>query len=528
MPHAARDPGAVGEPPRGVPADAIELRGITKSFGATVANKDVDFDLVPGEIHALLGENGAGKTTLMSILFGLVLPDEGEIRIGGEPVSFSSPHDALLRGIGMVHQHFMLVPGFTVAENVVLGSVSPWNMALRRARIEQSVGEAAARYGMNLDPRRRIRELPIDVQQRVEILKLLYRGARTLILDEPTSALGPAQIDALFVTLRELRESGHAVVIVTHKLSEVMQIADRVTVLRAGRKTVTVDRGSFDERSLALAMTGRELQELPPRTPVESERPLLEVKGIRALDRHGHPAVDGVSFSVRAGEILGVAGVEGNGQRELFDLLAGVLRPSDGEVLVEGTDVTGALPSTLHRHGVSAIPEDRQGWGLVLDMTLAENLALAAVPAGRQTRYGLLRRRAIRAEARRLLEQFDVRPADPDLRVASLSGGNQQKVVLARELGRQPKVLIAAQPTQGLDVGAADYVQRCLLDVRARAGAVVLVSNDLDELLKLSDSLIVLYRGRVFYEASVSSVSMGTLALAMAGTDATRPVAEVA
>jgi simple sugar transport system ATP-binding protein len=528
MPRTAIDPGGAANPPGEVPSGPIELRGITKTFGATIANYEVDFDLRPGEIHALLGENGAGKTTLMSILFGLVLPDEGEIRLGGEPVTFSSPHDALQRGIGMVHQHFMLVPGFTVAQNVVLGSVSPWNMNLRRASIERSVAEAADHFGMSIDPRKRIRDLPIDVQQRVEILKLLYRGARALILDEPTSTLGPAQVETLFGILRDLRESGHAVVIVTHKLAEVMQIADRVTVLKGGRKSMTVERGSFDEHSLALAMTGRELQELPPRTPVEEDRPLIEVRNLRTQDRRGHHVVDGVSFSVRAGEILGVAGVEGNGQRELVETLAGVLHPSEGEVLVDGADITRALPAARHEHGLSAIPEDRHGWGLVLDMTIAENLALAAVPEGRYTRYGLLRRRAIRSEARKLLEQYDVRPPDPDLRAGSLSGGTQQKVVLARELGRQPKVLVAAQPTQGLDVGAADYVQRCLLDVRERGGAVVLVSNDLDELLKLSDSLIVLYRGRVYYEAPVAAVSIRSLALAMAGTRAAKPVAEVA
>jgi len=527
MPHAARDPGAGTTPTRGGSPGTIELRRITKAFGTTVANREVDFDLRPGEIHALLGENGAGKTTLMSILFGLVTPDEGEILLGGEHVSLASPHDALQRGIGMVHQHFMLVPNFTVAENVVLGSVSPWNMALRRAAIERSVAEASERFGMAIDPRRRIRDLPIDVQQRVEILKLLYRGARALILDEPTSTLGPAQIETLFGILRDLRESGHAVVIVTHKLSEVMQIADRVTVLKNGSKTITVERGSFDEHSLALAMTGRELQELPPRTQVEEDRPLLEVRNLRTKDRRGHDVVDGASFTVRAGEILGVAGVEGNGQSELVETLAGVLHPTEGEILVDGVDVTRAHPSTLHEHGLSAIPEDRHAWGLVLDMSVAENLALAAVPEGRFTRYGLLRRRAIQAQARRLLEQYDVRPADPDLRAGSLSGGNQQKLVLARELARQPKVIVAAQPTQGLDVGAADYVQRCLLDVRERGGAVVLVSNDLDELLKLSDSLIVLYRGRVNYEASIADVSIRTLALAMAGTEATERVAEV-
>jgi simple sugar transport system ATP-binding protein len=504
------------------------MRGITKAFGATVANDRVDFELRPGEIHALLGENGAGKTTLMSILFGLLPPDEGEISIGDEVVALESPHDALQRGIGMVHQHFMLVPNFTVAENVVLGSVSPWNMSLRRAQIERSVREAADRFGMSIDPHKRIRDLPIDVRQRVEILKLLYRGARVLILDEPTSALGPAQIQTLFATLTELREGGHAVVIVTHKLSEVMQVADRVTVLKGGRKTATVTRGSFDEHSLALAMTGRELVELPPRSAVDADEPLLRVRGLRTLHREGHAVVDGIDFQVRAGEILGVAGVEGNGQRELVDTLAGILTPSEGEVWLDGADVTGAAPSVLHARGLSAIPEDRHGWGLVLDMTIAENLALATIPAGGHSRYGLLRRRSVRAEARRLLEEYDVRPADPDLRVSSLSGGNQQKVVLARELERNPKVLVAAQPTHGLDVGAADYVQRRLLEVRERGGAVVLVSNDLDELLKLSDVLIVLYRGRVFYEADAGSVSVDALARAMAGAAPGKPVAEVA
>jgi ABC-type uncharacterized transport system ATPase subunit len=506
----------------------IRMRGITKAYGSTVANDSVDFELRPGEIHALLGENGAGKTTLMSILFGFVLPDEGEISIGDEVVQFATPHDALQRGIGMVHQHFMLVPGFTVAENVVLGSVSPWNMSLRRVRIERDVAAAAERFGMAIDPRKRIRDLPIDVQQRVEILKLLYRGANVLILDEPTSALGPAQIKALFTTLNDLRESGHAVVIVTHKLSEVMEIADRVTVLKGGRNTTTVERGSFDERSLALVMTGREIEELPPRTVVPNDRPLLEARGLTTHDGRGRAVVDGVDLLVRSGRILGVAGVEGNGQRELVDTLAGILHPSEGEIWLDGVNVTGTDPQGLHAQGLSVIPEDRHGWGLVLDMTIGENLALAGVPAGSYTRYGLLRRRAIRSNARRLLEEYSVRPADPNARVLSLSGGNQQKVVLARELSREPKVVVAANPTHGLDIGATDFVQRRLLDVRERGGAVILVSNDLDELLKLSDELIVLYRGRICYAAPVGSVSIDALAMAMAGTAAGGPIAEVA
>jgi ABC-type uncharacterized transport system ATPase subunit len=528
MPPVVSDSEGMAEERAGVAPGTIRMRGITKTYGSTVANDNVDFELRPGEIHALLGENGAGKTTLMSILFGLILPTDGQISIGDEDVHFATPYDALQRGIGLVHQHFMLVPGFTVAENVVLGSVSPWNMSLRRARIERYVSAAAERFGMTIDPRKRIRDLPIDVQQRVEILKLLYRGANVLILDEPTSALGPAQIKALFATLNDLREGGHAVVIVTHKLSEVMEVADRVTVLKGGRNTTTVERGSFDERSLALAMTGREIQELPPRSAVASERPLLEARGLRTHDRRGRAAVDGVDLRVRSGQILGVAGVEGNGQRELVDTLAGILRPSEGEIWLDGVNVTGTDPRGLQAQGLSVIPEDRHGWGLVLDMTIGENLALADIPAGTYTRYGLLRRRAIRSEARRLLEEYSVIPADPNARVISLSGGNQQKIVLARELSRGPKVVVAANPTHGLDVGATDYVQRRLLEVRERGGAVILVSSDLDELLTLSDELIVLYRGRVFYDAPVSSVSIDALAMAMAGTAADNAVAEVA
>jgi general nucleoside transport system ATP-binding protein len=498
------------------------MHGIRKAYGLTVANDSVEFDLVPGEIHALLGENGAGKTTLMSILFGLVPYDEGEVWIGEEQVRFSSPHDALERGIGMVHQHFMLVRDFTVAENVVLGSVSPWNMVLRRSQIERDVREAAERFRIGVNPRVRIRDLPIDTQQRVEILKLLYRGARLLILDEPTSSLGPAEIEGLFATLRDLKEQGHSIVIVTHKLAEVMEIADRVTVLKSGRNTATMRKGSFDERTLARAMTGRDLQELPAKRTMSEEAPeaCLRVRDLVVHAGQRLNAVHGVSFDVRAGEILGIAGVEGNGQRELVHALAGVTRIENGNVLIEGRDLTGASPRALHAAGVGVIPEDRQGWGLVLDMSVAENIALAAVPAGKFSRRGLLAKRAIRDHARRLLEQYDVRPPNPDLRALSLSGGNQQKLVLARELSRDPKVLIAANPTHGLDIGAAEYVHRRVLEVREQGGAVALVSHDLDELLKLSDRIIVLFRGRIVYEAPVEKVSIDELALAMAGRSA--------
>jgi general nucleoside transport system ATP-binding protein len=496
------------------------MRGITKIYDQTVANYIVDLELQAGDIHALLGENGAGKTTLMNILFGLVPYDSGEITLDDESVRFSSPRDALELGIGMVHQHFMLVQGFTVAENVVLGSVSPWNVKLRRREIECAVQKTAYQFSIGVDPRRKIRDLPIDTQQRVEILKLLYRGAKVLILDEPTASLGPAQIAALFATLRDLREQGHSVVIVTHKLREVMEIADRVTVLKAGKNSLVAERGAFDERTLARAMTGRDLEELPAKSvlQVDSDTPRLRVENLTVHAGARLHAVHNISFDLKPGEILGVAGVEGNGQRELVDALTGVVRLEGGRIEVEGKDVTGASPQELRKVGLAVVPEDRQSWGLVLDMTLTENLALTLVPAGGYRLRGLLNKRQMKDVAYQLLVEYDVRPPDPDLRALSLSGGNQQKIVLARELSRDPRVLVAANPTRGLDVGAAEYVRRRLLGVREQGNSVLLVSNDLDELLTLSDRIIVLYRGTALYEAPVERVSMDSLAMAMAGT----------
>jgi simple sugar transport system ATP-binding protein len=506
-------------PRRPVAGEHVRMRGIVKSYDATIANDHVDFDVEPGEVHALLGENGAGKTTLMNILFGLVPPDAGEIWLGDEQVRFASPHDALARGIGMVHQHFMLIQKYTVAENVVLGAEPSWNLSLRPRRLEQDVRELGNRLGMAIEPRQRIRDLPIETQQRVEILKLLYRGARTLILDEPTSALGPLQIAALFATLSELRSSGHSVVIVTHKLSEVMEIADRVTVLRASRNSASMKRGQFDETTLARALTGRDFDELPVRPPPHHDRPAsLSVRNLAVHAGNRLHAVHGVTFDVLPGEIVGLAGVEGNGQRELVDAIAGIAPIESGQVLVGEQDVTHSEPAQRHGAGLSLIPEDRHGWGLVLDMTLAENLVLAAVPAGQFSPRGILARKEVRQHARRLLEEYDVRPPDPDRLALALSGGNQQKLVLARELSRNPKVLIAANPTQGLDVGATEYVHRRLLAVRESGSGVVLVSHDLDELLKLSDRILVLYRGQILYQGTAGAISLDDLALAMAGT----------
>jgi general nucleoside transport system ATP-binding protein len=497
----------------------IAMRGISKAYGSTIANEDVAFDLKPGEVHALLGENGAGKTTLMSILFGMVRADAGEIKVDDEVVDISGPHDALERGIGMVHQHFMLVQDFTVAESVVLGTESAFNLSLRRKDIEGRVARAAERLRFNVDPHRRIRDLPIDTQQRVEIFKLLYRGADVLILDEPTSSLGPAQIEDLFTSLRSLREDGCSIVIVTHKLNEVMEIADRVTVLRAGRNVSTVERGSYDEPALARMMTGSEIHEVTVTgEEYEGREPIYRVQNLVVHAGERLNAVHGVSFDVRPGEIVGIAGVEGNGQRELVDALAGVAKVESGRVVLDGEDITDTSTLDLRRRGVSAIPEDRYGWGLVTDMTVAENLALTDVPAGRFSRRGFLRRKQVRKQAREVLEEYDVRPSNPDLPVRSLSGGNQQKVVIARELSREHRVLLAANPTQGVDVGATEYVHRRLLEDRSEGKAIVLVSIDLDELLKLSDRIIVLYRGKLAYQAPRNRCSVDSISMAMAGT----------
>ena len=381
------------------------------------------------------------------------------------------------------------------------------------------MAEAAERLRFDIDPSQRIRDLPIDTQQRVEIFKLLYRGANVLILDEPTSSLGPAQIEDLFKSLSSLREDGCSIVIVTHKLNEVMEIADRVTILRTGRNVATEQRGNYDERALARMMTGSEVHDVTATgEEYEGKKPIYQIQDLVVHAGSRLNAVHGVSFDVRPGEIVGVAGVEGNGQRELVDALAGVAKIESGSILLDGENITSRSSLDLRRSGVSAIPEDRQGWGLVTDMTVAENLALTDVPAGRFNRNGFLRPKLVRKQARQVLEEYDVRPPNPDLPVRSLSGGNQQKVVIARELSRDHRVLIAANPTQGVDVGATEYVHRRLLEDRAEGKAIVLVSIDLDELLKLADRIIVLFRGKLAYQAPRNRSSIDSIALAMAGT----------
>jgi general nucleoside transport system ATP-binding protein len=501
-------------------APAVEMLDIVKVYGANAANDGVRFVLNRGEIHALLGENGAGKTTLMSILYGMSRPDSGEIRVNGQPREIPSPQQALALGIGMVHQTFMLVPTFTVAEAVVLGTGGR-GMRFRRADAEARVAACAERYGIAVDPRATVDDLPVDSKQRVEILKLLYRGARTLILDEPTSVLGPVESAALFDTLDALRAGGASIVIVTHKLREVMAMADRVTVLRRGRNVIDAVRGEYDAESLARAMVAEDVRSLPARAEADTgghARPRLEVRGLTVHSPPGVPAVDDISFEVRAGEVLGVAGVAGNGQQELLRALAGTLPATSGTFAIDGVDATNFDTRRLRRHGVAAIPDDRQAWGIAPSMTVAENLALTRVGSrqtGHKRTFDITRRRARTAE---LIAEFEIRPANPNLPISALSGGNQQKVVLARELERDPGVVLVANPTQGLDVGATALVHRKLLEARNRGAAVLLVSGDIDELTTVSDRLVVLYRGRVALETDVHDADTGRIARAMAGT----------
>jgi ABC-type uncharacterized transport system ATPase subunit len=498
-------------------APLLELKGITKRFPGVVANDHVDFDLRRGEVHALLGENGAGKSTLMNILYGLYGPDEGEIRLKGKPLRTSSPREAIDAGIGMVHQHFMLIPVMTVAENIVLateptkgGVLLDYDAAVRR------VEDISRTFKFAINPRSRIENISVGQQQRVEILKALYRNADILILDEPTAVLTPQEAQELFAILGVLTREGLSIIFISHKLNEVLEIADRITVLRRGRTVETVPREGATEESLAKLMVGRDVLLRVEKGPGHPAEPLLKVENLRVRDDRGLEAVRGVSFEVRAGEIVGIAGVDGNGQSELIDGIAGLRPVSEGRVEIAGEDVTGESARDSLDAGLGHIPEDRQRRGLVLDFTLAENIALHDYDEPPSSRFGWLYPRRLVERARRLLKEFDVRGGGPETPAASLSGGNQQKVVLAREVSREPKVLIAAQPTRGLDVGAIEFVHRRLVEERDAGRAILLVSFELDEVLSLSDRILVLFEGRIVgeYPPEVTEEELG---IAMTG-----------
>jgi ABC-type uncharacterized transport system ATPase subunit len=479
----------------------LEMRGITKRFPGVVADDHDDFDLRSGEVHARLGENGAGKSTLMNILYGLYKPDEGEILVGGRPASFHSAKDAIDKGIGMVHQHFMLIPVMSVAENIVL-AVEPRTagVLLDYDRAVERVRDISTRFGLAVDPEAKVESISVGQEQRVEILKALYRAADILILDEPTAVLTPQEAGELFAIIRSLKAEGTSIIFISHKLNEVLEIADRITVLRRGKRIDTVPREGATEAGLARMMVGREVLLRVKKEPPQVGETLLEVEGLEVKDERGLPAVRGVSFQVRAGEIVGIAGVEGNGQSELIEAITGLRRVDAGRLVVGGREISHGSTRRMLEAGVGHIPEDRQRRGLVLEFSIAENIALHDYRYPPDSRWGWLFPRRLVERARKLIKEFDVRGGGPGTRAAALSGGNQQKLVAAREVARDPRVLVAAQPTRGLDVGAIEYLHRRLVEERDEGRAILLVSLELDEVLSLSDRILVMYEGQIVGE----------------------------
>ena len=509
-------PPAMSEPP------LLELKGITKRFPGVVANDGVDLDLRRGEVHALLGENGAGKSTLMNILYGLYRPDAGEIFFRGEAVNLTSPRDAIDRGIGMVHQHFMLVPVMTVAENIVLANEpTAGGVFLDERDAESKVAELAGSFGFALDPGALVQDITVGQQQRVEIVKAIYRRADILILDEPTAVLTPQEASELFAILDTLKREGMSIIFISHKLNEVLEIADRVTVLRRGKAVNTLPAAGATEAGLARLMVGREVLLRVEKGAVTPGDPVLEVEDLHVRDDRDVERVRGISFEVRAGEIVGLAGVDGNGQTELIDAITGLMKVESGTVRVGGAEVTGEGARERFEIGVGHIPQDRQHRGLVLDFSIAENMSLHDFREEPNSRFGWLYPSRLVDHARRLISEFDVRGGAPETPAGSLSGGNQQKVILAREIDRDPRILVAAQPTRGLDVGAIEFVHRRLVEERDSGRAILLVSLELEEVLSLSDRILVIYEGRIVAEHG-PDVGDEELGFAMLGGSADR------
>lgn len=499
--------------------NVVEMKGITKRFPGTVANDQVDLTVRKGEIHALLGENGAGKSTLMNILFGLYQPDEGEILINEQQVNITGPAKAVELGIGMVHQHFMLVNPFTVTENIILGSEPTTAGFIDMAAAERKVQEISEQYGLHVDPRAKVGNISVGMQQRVEILKTLYRGAEILIFDEPTAVLAPQEIDELIEIMKNLVREGKTIIFITHKLKEIMKACDTVTVIRRGKKIGTVSVGEeVDEKRLAAMMVGREVSFSVDKEPAVPKETVLEVKDLVVTDIRGVNMVNGLNLEVRAGEIVGIAGVDGNGQSELIEAITG-LRPSKkGVIRLKGKEITHQKPREIIQAGVGHIPEDRHKRGLVLDFSISENIVLHTYDQAPFAKGLFLRYPEMNAHAQKLISSFDVRTPDEHTLARSLSGGNQQKAIIAREVDRDPDLLIAAQPTRGLDVGAIEFIHRRIVEQRDTGKAVLLVSLELDEVLQLSDRIAVIYEGQIVGWVDPKTATEEELGLLMAGS----------
>ncbi|MEG3310483.1 ABC transporter ATP-binding protein [Streptococcus sp. SS-4456] len=497
--------------------NVIEMRNITKIFGEFVANDHINLHVRRGEIHALLGENGAGKSTLMNMLAGLLEPTSGEIAINGEVVSIDSPSKAAHLGIGMVHQHFMLVDAFTVAENIILGSETTKAGMIDLKKAIAEIKELSERYGLEVDPTAKVADISVGAQQRVEILKTLYRGADLLIFDEPTAVLTPAEIAELLKIMKKLIEEGKSIILITHKLDEIRAVADRVTVIRRGKSIETVDVAGATNEDLAEWMVGRSVSFKTEKIASNPKEVILSIKDLVVNENRGIPAVKGLNLDVRAGEVVGIAGIDGNGQSELIQAITGLRKVKSGSITIKGEEVVGKTPRKITEMQVSHVPEDRHRDGLVLQMSVAENIALQTYYKEPNSKNGILNYNIINEKARQLMQEFDVRGASELVPSKALSGGNQQKAIIAREIDRNPDLLIVSQPTRGLDVGAIEYIRKRLIAERDKGKAVLVVSFELDEILDVSDRIAVIHDGTIHGIVDPATTNKQELGVLMAG-----------